>query len=70
MERIRVRSSNLRSIGYLELDQLLEVEFLTGSIYQYFNVPSCVYEALMNARSHGSYLNANIKDHYRYRQLA
>jgi len=64
MERQSVKSSNLSSIGYDEENEILEVEFNHGGIYQYFDVPSDVYEELMNADSHGVYFSANIKNDY------
>ncbi|WP_132833697.1 KTSC domain-containing protein [Sphingomonas sp. PP-CC-3G-468] len=64
MQRQSVSSSNIASIGYDEPTSLLEVEFLNGGIYHYFNVPSFVYEQLISAPSHGIYLNTNIKPNY------
>jgi hypothetical protein len=64
MERIRVSSSNIKSIGYYEVDSILEIEFISGGIYQYFSVPKSVFEALMSARSHGSYFHAYVRDRY------
>jgi KTSC domain len=61
MNRISVSSSNLASIGYDSSTQVLEVEFLDGSIYQYSDVPSSVYAGLMAASSHGSYLAQHVK---------
>ncbi|AXQ22608.1 KTSC domain-containing protein [Acinetobacter wuhouensis] len=61
MQRTRVSSSNIHSIGYDSSISRLEVEFLNGSIYQYFNVPERLYIQLMNASSHGEYLDAYIK---------
>jgi hypothetical protein len=51
MERIRVSSSNVRAVGYDAEEQILEVEFHSGSIYHYFNVPEYKYEGLMRASS-------------------
>jgi len=64
MERISVRSSNIRSLGYDLESSTLEVEFNTGSIYQYSNVSESEYEGLMNSASKGRYLNKNIKGRY------
>lgn len=64
MERIPVRSSNISSIGYEASTSTLEVEFQSGSIYQYFRVPARVHESLMDARSHGSYFNDYVRDNY------
>lgn len=69
MERTRVRSSNIASIGYEVSTSTLEVEFHSGSIYQYFRVPERVYNALMSARSHGSYFNDHVRDSYTTRQV-
>jgi len=69
MDRQRVSSSNVASVGYDPDTQTLEVEFNSGSIYEYYNVPKDVHEGLMNAPSHGQYLNARIKKGgYKYKQ--
>jgi hypothetical protein len=39
MNREAVTSSNIASIGYDEDSQTLEIEFLNGGLYQYFDVP-------------------------------
>ncbi|PSR51883.1 KTSC domain-containing protein [Adhaeribacter arboris] len=69
MERIFVSSSNLYTVGYNDGISILEIQFRNGSIYQYFNVPLSVYQALMNAGSHGQYFSYFIKDRYRYRRI-
>ena len=69
MNRQSVSSSNLSSVGYDSSTSTLEVEFNSGSVYQYSNVPASVHSALMSASSHGQYFNANIKNSYSYRQV-
>lgn len=66
MNRIPVTSSNIASIGYDPASLTLEIEFKDGSVYQYFDVPSTVYEEFMRADSKGQFLHANIRDIYRY----
>jgi len=61
MKRQQVESSNLASIGYDAENEILEVQFNHGGVYQYFDVPENVYEELMNASSHGQYFDRNIK---------
>jgi hypothetical protein len=61
MNRTPVSSSNLASVGYDSSTQVLEVEFLHGSIYQYSGIPSSVYVDLMAASSHGSYFDQYVK---------
>ena len=65
MDRTPVSSSNLASVGYEATSMLLEIEFLSGSIYQYFDVPQSEFQELMLATSHGTYFTANIRDRYR-----
>jgi len=60
-QRTQVESSNLASIGYNSETKILEVEFCEGSIYHYYNVPQREYEGLLNAESHGKYLDMHVK---------
>jgi hypothetical protein len=69
MNRIAVQSSNILSVGYDAGAGTLEVEFTSGSVYQYFDVPESEYEGLMNAGSKGRYFNRDIKDCYRCVQV-
>lgn len=69
MDRVPVVSSNVASVGYDPGTMTLEVEFLDGSVYQYFDVPEGDYTALVGGGSVGGYLNSNIKGHYRYTRI-
>lgn len=71
MLRTSVISSNLRSVGYDDATQVLEVEFRNGRVYQYYNVPLSAYNGLMSAASHGTYLDRFIKKGgYHYHQVS
>jgi len=69
MKRQQVESSNLASIGYDVENEILEVEFKHGGVYQYFEVPENVYRELMNADSHGKYFAANIRNDFKYEKI-
>ena len=69
MERVQVESSNIASIGYDGGSSTLEVEFLNGSVYQYYDVPDYVYDEIMSADSHGGYLASNVKGIYSYSKV-
>lgn len=69
MNRTYVSSSNVRSVGYDESSATLEVEFLSGAIYRYFNVPRATYDAFMAAPSKGKFLNWQIKPMYAYSRV-
>ena len=69
MERTRVKSSVVAGIGYVPEEQVLEIEFRTGRVYLYFDVPPFVHARLLKARSIGRYFNEMIRDHYRSEEL-
>jgi len=70
MQRTPVVSSNLVSVGYDAESQILEIEFNSGSVYQYYRVPANIYRGLMKAGSHGEYFHDYIRDVFRYRQVS
>lgn len=69
MDRDNVVSTNIASIGYDEASQTLEVEFLNGTVYQYYNVPPGLYEQLMSEGSKGRFLNMYIKNAFPYSRV-
>jgi hypothetical protein len=64
-----VISSTIARIGYEDSSQLLQVNFLNGNIYQYFDVPPAVFQELMASESKGSYLGKFIRGHFRYARM-
>lgn len=69
MERTRVDSTSLESVGYDPGAATLEIEFKNGGIYQYFSVPEHVHAELMNAPRKGPYFVANIRNVYPFAKL-
>jgi hypothetical protein len=61
MTRRPVSSSRVASVGWQ--DDTLEVEFTSGHIYQYHEVPESTYLNLVGADSVGRELNAVIAGH-------
>lgn len=70
MYRTPVSSTNIRSIGYDPQSAVLEVEFTSGDVYRYFNVPENLYQQFLHALSHGQFLNDNIRYNYRYQKVS
>ncbi|MBS0548645.1 MAG: KTSC domain-containing protein [Proteobacteria bacterium] len=68
-ERESVASSNIASIGYDEPAQTLEVEFINGAIYQYYNVSSDIFAAFKESPSKGSFLNLYLRNAYPYSRV-
>lgn len=72
MQRQSVVSSTVASIGYYEIDQILEVEFknkVAPIVYHYFGVPIEVYQKLIDSSSVGKFIHEKIKDKYEYRRI-
>ncbi len=71
MERTPVQSSSVSSVGYDRDSSTLEIEFLNGSVYQYFGVPESIFNGLMNAPSKGTFLDQFVKNAgYSYARIA
>jgi hypothetical protein len=66
MKMIAVDSTTLRTVGYDAERQLLQIEFQNRCIYQYFDVPAAVWEALLQASSKGTYFNRAIRQRFDY----
>ncbi|MBU1975151.1 MAG: KTSC domain-containing protein [Nanoarchaeota archaeon] len=69
MERQSVKSSNLKSVGYDEEANILEIEFHSGSIYQYSDVPKEIVTGLLTAPSLGKYHHRMIKRKFPYKRV-
>ena len=62
MQREQVVSEVLRAVGYDSDRNILELEFTSGEVYRYFDVPPELHLGLMTAGSHGSFFAAHIRD--------
>jgi hypothetical protein len=66
----QVHSSNIRSVGYSQVERVLEVAFHSGALYRYDSVPADVHAALMAASSKGGFLARFVKGRYPYRRIS
>lgn len=64
MDRKRVNSSAIRSVGYDERNRLLEMEFSDGRIVQYSGVSAEIHRRLMSAPSMVSYFRDNVEESF------
>src|SRR5438445_7586835 len=64
MDRIEVNSSTIKTVGYDSETQTLEVEFNSGGIYSYANVPQEVYDRFMVSESRGHFFAVDIRACY------
>jgi hypothetical protein len=65
MQRERVDSSAMVSVGFDAQTNTLEIEFPSGEVCCYFVVPQSVYKQLVAAESLGTYFMHAIRDRYR-----
>jgi hypothetical protein len=71
MKREPVESTAIKSIGYNEDKQILEVEILeTERVYKYFHVPLEEYLDFIESPSLGKFYSMNVKDKYEYKESA
>jgi hypothetical protein len=64
-----VESTTLATVAYDETRELLQLEFCSLAVYQYFGVPREVHEALLDAPSKGRYFNWAIRGRFPYRPI-
>ena len=64
MKRLPVDSSALRSVGYDSKSQVLEIEFMNGTVCDYYDVPPETYQEFCEADSMGAFVNFRIKPHF------
>ncbi len=69
MRRRPVTSTSVRSVGYDMPTGTLELEYVNGSIYRYYEVPQPTYAGLLAAPSIGNYVNTEIKPYFDFAEV-
>jgi hypothetical protein len=59
-----VHSRALASVGYSKRLHALEVEFVSGAVYRYSNVPPQIYRELLSATSKAQFYDTNVRGHF------
>lgn len=67
--QVAANSSALLGIGYSSVNEFLDIEFVTGGVYRYENVPQLTFNGLNTAVSQGEYFNSYIRNDYAYTRL-
>jgi hypothetical protein len=62
-------STAVKAIAYSARDRVLDVTFVSGHLYRYFDVPAEVYDRFRDAESAGHFLHAEILDRYDFERL-
>jgi hypothetical protein len=64
MERQQITSSYLKSVGYEKESHTLEIEFISGKVFQYLSFPEELYKNFNEASSKGKFFTQNIRGTY------
>lgn len=62
-------SSQVKQIDYKPEEKILEVTFLTGKKYAYYDVLAETWDGVKNAESIGKFLNSEVKGKFKYKQI-
>jgi hypothetical protein len=65
-----VESTTLARVVYDDARELLQLEFCSRAVYQYFQVPATVHQSLLDAPSKGRYFNQVIRGRFAYRLIS
>lgn len=65
-ETLIVKSEPISVVTYEKKNKQLSIEFRSGRIYIYKNVPLKIYDRLRTSKSIGKYFNSIIKNNYSY----
>jgi len=65
-----VESATLVTVSYDDARELLQLEFCSRAVYQYFNAPAAVHRSLLDAPSKGRYFNQAIRGRFPYRLIS
>ena len=69
VERKRINSSKIRSVGYDERNQVLEIEFTNGQVLQYLRVSHETHRRLVASPNAAAYFEDNIAEDYTSRRV-
>ncbi len=61
-------SSVIRTYRYDPADRHLDVIFVSGRKYRYYDVPVDTYDEMRRAFSKGEFFNEHVRDRYRFTQ--
>lgn len=64
VERQPLKSKAVVSAGYDEAARELELEFRSGHVYRYADVPPSVYEWLLRVENKGGFVRRMVQGHY------
>ncbi len=65
---VKVKSSNIDAIRYVEEREELHIRFKTEKVYKYRKVPQTVYDSMLITESIGKFMNKEIRNKYDFQR--
>ena len=69
MRRYEVQSTNIQSVGYDMPSHTLEIQFHSGGLYHYYQVPDWIFSSLLKSGSKGRFFHRVIRNRFEYRKV-
>lgn len=63
-------STVVSAFSFDETTKRLRVEFVSGLVYEYMDVPKEVFNLMQRATSKGAFLNTHIKGKFKFKRIA
>lgn len=64
-----VTSSQIKSVGHCSATNTLSVEFKSGGVYHYHDVPADKHAEMLRSDSIGNFLHKNIKGQHQFTKV-
>ena len=62
-------SSAMQGYGYSDINNYLDIQFTSGAVYRYSDVPEGTFNGLLGASSQGGYFNEAVRNVYFFERL-
>jgi KTSC domain len=69
MHRTAIAANGIAQVGYEDGSEILEIEFTSGKVFQFFNVPPKMFHQLMDTQFKEFYYQNNIHDRFPYKRI-
>jgi hypothetical protein len=69
MQRTGIAVNGIAQVGYEDGSEILEIEFTSGKVFQFFNVPPKMFDQLMDSQFKEFYYQNNIHDRFPYKRI-
>lgn len=69
MNRTGVTANGIAQVGYEQGSEILEIEFTSGKVFQFYNVPEKMFDQFMNTTQKESYYEINIYERFPYKRI-